>query len=130
MSIYLNLLYRLPGTAVNIIKIGVGKSIALKHLKIGFNPMEPDNALNLLKSCQISETIQILDLDGVQVNKDFVQLKSRLEETRGMTIIIEGCLSSYEIKGPNIKEMMLRRARFEGFKPKKKKRKRDFGSVI
>ena len=96
-------------------------------MKIGFNPIEPDDAMNLLKSCQISSTIKILDLDGLQVNKDFIKLKNQLQVTRGITVIIEGCLGCYEIKGPDLKEMMLKRARFESFKPKKKRRKRDFG---
>lgn len=89
--------------------------------------MEPHNALNLLHAAQASGTLQTLDLDGIRVYTDFIKIKNRLEASRGMEITIEGTLSDYEIKGPNLKEMMLKRARFEGFKPKKKKRKKDFG---
>ncbi|XP_034238280.1 protein NLRC3-like isoform X3 [Thrips palmi] len=121
---------RFPGPAIDTIKVGVAKSKTLQHLKIGFNPMEPHNALNLLHAAQASSTLQTLDLDGIRVHTDFIKVQKRLEESRGMEITIEGTLSDYEIKGPNLKEMMLKRARFEGFKPKRKKRKKDFGHLL
>lgn len=86
--------------------------------------------MNLLQSCQRSSTIKILDLDGIRVQRDFNRLKEQLENSRGISVTIEGTLSDYEVKGPSLPEMMLKRARYEGLKPKKKKRKKDFGFVL
>lgn len=86
--------------------------------------------MNLLRSCQHSSTVKILDLDGIRVQRDFIRLKEQLENSRDISVIIEGTLSDYEVNGPNLAEMMLKRARYEGLKPKKKKRKKDFGFVL
>lgn len=49
---------------------------------------------------------------------------------RGKTIIIGGVLNDYEIYGPDVNKLLFERARFLGMKPKKKKKKRDFGLFI
>lgn len=48
-------------------------------------------------------------------------------QARGKIIIIGGVLKNYEIHGPDINKLLFERARYLGMKPKKKKKKRDFG---
>lgn len=45
----------------------------------------------------------------------------------GKIITIGGVLKNYEIHGPDINKLLFERARYLGMKPKKKKKKRNFG---
>ena len=61
--------------------------------------------------------------------KIFFQLKARKLQDFDVEVIHGEPLSAYTIQPVDMAKLMLKRARFEGLKPKQKKKKKDFGSV-
>lgn len=45
----------------------------------------------------------------------------------GCIVSYGGVYSNYKIKGPDVKEMLLKRAKYAAMKPKKKKQRKDIG---
>lgn len=125
-------------------------SKSLVSLKIGNNIITPDEAMSFLEifTAKPKGPLQELDMENIYVNKDFVPVRvsafliptAAMEKSnfqimnrqrkRGKIITIGGVLKNYEIHGPDVRKLLFERGRYLGMKPKKKKKKKDFGLLL
>ncbi|KAG8318427.1 hypothetical protein J6590_001538 [Homalodisca vitripennis] len=99
---------------------GISTSETLKTLDLSYNGHNADSALALLSNIQGSK-LQTLLLSNVWVNAEF----EKLQKSSRFRVVVEGVSGGSQIKGPDVKAMLLKRANFLGYKPKKNKK--DFG---
>nr|CAD7398184.1 unnamed protein product [Timema poppensis] len=157
----LNLSWNLmEALTVRLLRTGVLKSKSLQILKLAFNPIAPSDAIILCKTLlNPLTTLSELDLDGIWLNKDFLQakpevlgsflgtftflyealaleqgklslLKANILKLRDVKITVGGIYNNYKISVPDARKIHLARAKFEAQKPKKKKDRRDLGHFI
>ncbi|XP_011447604.3 leucine-rich repeat-containing protein 74A [Magallana gigas] len=81
----------------------IGKALdqndALRTLRIGHNPLGVAGAKEILQGVGYENcVITLLDLSGVEVDKEFREIKQSLEETKEVNVIHGVVLSDYVIK--------------------------------
>ncbi|XP_071447311.1 leucine-rich repeat-containing protein 74B-like [Hetaerina americana] len=119
----------LDDNCVATISKGLQKNGYLKSLNIGMNPFTQDGARSLLeKLLKPTPVLEVLDLGNIMFTKDFKQLFSQILKVRILKVTFGGYNSLFEIKGPNVKELLLKRAKYVAQKPKKNKK--DFGQFV
>uniref|UniRef100_A0A1B6ETI4 Uncharacterized protein n=1 Tax=Cuerna arida TaxID=1464854 RepID=A0A1B6ETI4_9HEMI len=99
---------------------GISTSETLKTLDLSYNGHTADSAFALLSNIQGAK-LQTLLLTNVWVNAEF----EKLQKSGRLRVVVEGVSGGSHIKGPDVKAMLLKRANFLGYKPKKNKK--DFG---
>ncbi|XP_062706657.1 leucine-rich repeat-containing protein 74A-like [Aedes albopictus] len=101
----------------------------LEEIYVGGNFFSEDETKELVKAFGRNPTMKVLSLGDYQfVNKVAGRLSKRfMKRDPEKTIIYQGVLLSNPPRPVDVPEMLLERCRFLGFKPKRKKRKRDLG---
>lgn len=76
-------------------------------------------------------TLYLLDLENVWANKDVLQELEEIEKHKPWVIIkLGGILSNYQLVGPNVRRILLKRANYEAMQPKRKRQRRNFGHFV
>uniref|UniRef100_A0A1B6KJN2 Uncharacterized protein n=1 Tax=Graphocephala atropunctata TaxID=36148 RepID=A0A1B6KJN2_9HEMI len=99
---------------------GINTSETLKTLNLSYNGHTAESAFALVSNINKAK-LKTLLLTNVWVKPEF----EKIERYGGLKIVVEGVTGGAHIKGPDVKAMLLKRANFLGYKPKKKKK--DFG---
>ncbi|KAK9883909.1 hypothetical protein WA026_004852 [Henosepilachna vigintioctopunctata] len=121
----------LKGNALKFIIRGISESKSLLHVKIGNNIFSPQQAFNSAQFLARPRTrpLKLLDMENMVVQRRFLDLLQRIRE-QGKDVIHGTVLTNYEIYGPYIPKVLFERCRYLGMKPKKKRRRKDFGQFV
>ncbi|KAK6635948.1 hypothetical protein RUM44_001203 [Polyplax serrata] len=121
--------FRLDGPAISEIKKGLGRS-RVQIIKLGRNPIPPEDLDALLSSARNSTNLLTLDLEDLWVNKSFLKILNKIKLDRDIEVNVGGVYGNYELKGADYVAVLFKRAYYEADKPKSIKVKRDFGHLI
>ena len=118
-----------------IIAQGLSKNNTLQELQLGNNPLRAQGVSALIDAItpnlSPNETLCLLDLENIWANKNILENLEIIENVKPwVTIKLGGILSNYQIVGPNVRRLLLKRAKYEAMLPKKKKQQRDFGQFV
>ncbi|KYM82782.1 hypothetical protein ALC53_06787, partial [Atta colombica] len=118
-----------------IIAQGLSKNNTLQELQLGNNPLGAQGVSALIDAItpnlSPNETLRLLDLENIWANKNILENLEIIENIKPwVTIKLGGILSNYQIVGPNVRRLLLKRAKYEAMLPKKKKQRRDFGQFV
>nr|XP_019555514.2 leucine-rich repeat-containing protein 74A-like [Aedes albopictus] len=104
----------------------------LEEIYVGGNFFSEDETKELVKAFGRNPSLRLLSVGEYQfVNKIAGRLSKRfMKRDPTKAIIYQGVLLSNPPRPVDVPEMLLDRCRFLGFKPKRKKRKRDLGHFM
>jgi len=113
----------------------LSKNSTLQELNLGNNPLRAQGASELIHAItpQVSpnSALRLLDLENVWANKDVLHNLEILKKLRPwVTVKLGGILSNYQLIGPNVRRILLKRANYEAMLPKQKKQRRNFGHFV
>lgn len=102
---------------------------------MGNNPLKAEGALALIRAItpRVSpdNALHLLDLENVWANKDILPELETIKTLKPeVKVKLGGILSNYQLVGPNVKKILLKRANYEAMAPKRKGRKRNFGHFV
>ncbi|XP_064211875.1 uncharacterized protein LOC103313740 [Tribolium castaneum] len=122
---------RITQRSLILLRAALIRNKSLNGIKLGHNIYTPDEAYFLasLFSRVKNNNFTFLDMEDMCVNKDFLPLKRKFQR-EGRQIPHGHVLSNYEIYGPDINKLLFQRCRYLAMKPKKKKKKKDFGHFV
>ncbi|XP_044264808.1 uncharacterized protein LOC123011441 isoform X2 [Tribolium madens] len=122
---------RITQRSLLLLRAALIRNKSLNGIKLGHNIYTPDEAYFLasLFSRVKNNNFTFLDMEDMCVNKDFLPLKRKFLR-EGRQITHGHVLSNYEIYGPDINKLLFQRCRYLAMKPKKKKKKKDFGHFV
>ncbi|XP_053985512.1 leucine-rich repeat-containing protein 74B-like [Hylaeus volcanicus] len=118
-----------------VIARGLTRNKVLEELYLGNNPLKVDGAFVLVRAVTPQRSpesqLRVLDLTNIWANKSILKELNAIENGRPwLKVKLGGILSNYEIRGPDVKALLFRRANFEALRPKKKRRRRNFGHFV
>lgn len=116
------------GSPANALKAAIAACPTLTTVKLGNNPMNVDETAAFGLMLLQSETLKVLDLENLFFPKSF-NVNLRKIKKSGKKLIYGGVLGNYRIKGPIVREVLLKRCHYLGLAPKKAKAKRHFGHI-
>ncbi|XP_012216535.2 leucine-rich repeat-containing protein 74A-like isoform X2 [Linepithema humile] len=107
----------------------------LQELYLGNNPVKAEGALALVHAItphvSPDNVLHLLDLENVWANKDILHELEAIKMLKPeVKVKLRGILSNYQLVGPDIKKILLKRANYEAMAPKIKRRKRNFGHFV
>ncbi|KAK0081580.1 hypothetical protein PV325_011923 [Microctonus aethiopoides] len=111
------------------------KNTTLEILNLENNPIEDVGAYAIIKAvtppAAPRSQLRLLDLQNIWASKEVLPLMNEIKNKRPLlNIKLGGILSNYEIPEPDARKIFLKRANFEAMKPKKKKRRKNFGQFV
>lgn len=111
------------------------KNLGLREFYLGDNPLKPSGGSAIVHSLIPEQSpntgLKYVDLENVWVNKDVLPDLERISTERSwLRVKLGGIFSNYKLIGPDERRIFLKRANFEGMKPKRKKQRREFGHFI
>ncbi|KAG5311028.1 LR74B protein, partial [Acromyrmex insinuator] len=126
---------RFNGKDAEIIAEGISKNNTLQELQLGNNPLEAQGVSALIHAItpNISpdSALRLLDLENIWANKNILEDLETIKNVRPwVTIKLGGILSNYQLVGPNVRRILLKRAKYEAMLPKQKNRRRNFGQFV
>ncbi|XP_028522405.1 protein NLRC3-like [Apis cerana] len=126
---------RFTNDDVSVIARALSRNATLEELYIGDNPFKADGAFALVKAItpeKSSESqLRILDLTNIWANKNIIPELETIQNSKPwVDIRLGGIFSNYKIEGPDVKAILLKRANYEAMKPKKKRRRKNFGHFV
>ncbi|KYN37193.1 hypothetical protein ALC56_08984 [Trachymyrmex septentrionalis] len=126
---------RFTETDAEIIAKGLSKNNTLQELQLGNNPLRAQGASTLVHAItpdlSSNSALRLLDLENIWANKDILNDLEIIEKFRPwVTIKLGGILSNYQLVGPNVRRILLKRANYEAMLPKQKRKRRDFGQFV
>lgn len=118
-----------------IIGKALSKNSTLEELNLGNNPLKAQGVSDLIHAItpQVSpnSALRLLDLENVWANKDVLHNLEVIKMLRPwITVKLGGILSNYQLIGPNIRRILLKRANYEAMLPKRKRQRRNFGRFV
>ncbi|XP_044744337.1 uncharacterized protein LOC123306418 isoform X1 [Coccinella septempunctata] len=119
------------GPSLDLLMKGVAESNSLEHFKIGNNVFSPPKAYSCAEilSKPRDKPLKLIDMENMVVQKRFLSLMQNIRE-QGRNVIYGAVLTDYEIRGPYLPKVLFGRCKFLGMKPKKKKKRIDFGHFV
>ncbi|GLV43572.1 hypothetical protein CBL_04114 [Carabus blaptoides fortunei] len=124
---------RITGPAVKMLRNGLKSNESLISLNLSYNPLTADEveilATVFFEQKEKSLPLNRIDFGETWVKKSFIQVHNRIKKM-GYYVSYGGIYSNYKIKGPDVKEMLLKRAKYVAIKPKKKKQRKDIGHFM
>lgn len=115
---------RLNGEAITNIIGGLVKAKKLITLDLSFNPMTPDDALQILMKVKApSVKVHNVLMENVFVTGEFLMFLRTIKEMKSkknLVVTYGGIIGEFKPKGPDPRELILDRADFLAKKPKKR----------
>lgn len=112
----------------------LSKNSTLQELNLGNNPLRAGvSELIHAITPQVSpnSALRLLDLENVWANKDVLHNLEIIKKLRPwVTVKLGGILSNYQLIGPNVRRILLKRANYEAMLPKRKRQRRNFGHFV
>ncbi|KAG5322778.1 LR74B protein, partial [Pseudoatta argentina] len=123
------------GEHAEIIAEGISKNNTLQELQLGNNPLKAQGVSALIHAItpniSRNSALCFLDLENIWANKDILEDLETIKNVRPwVTIKLGGILSNYQLVGPNVRRILLKRANYEAMLPKQKKQQRNFGQFV
>jgi len=117
------------------IAAALSKNNTLQELHLGNNPLRAQGVLVLVRAItphvSPDSILYLLDLENVWANKDVLQELEEIEKHKPWVVIkLGGILSNYQLVGPNVRRILLKRANYEAMQPKRKRQRRNFGHFV
>ncbi|XP_026669188.1 NLR family CARD domain-containing protein 3-like [Ceratina calcarata] len=114
---------------------GLSRNERLEELYMGNNPMKGEGTLALIKALTPDRApnspLRLLDLTNVWAQKNIIPELEKIRNNKPwLDIRLGGILSNYKLKGPDVQAILLKRANYEAMKPKRKRRRRNFGHFV
>ncbi|XP_071643371.1 uncharacterized protein [Temnothorax longispinosus] len=111
------------------------KNSTLQELRLGNNPLRAQGASDLVHAItpQLSpdSALRLLDLENVWASKDVLHSLEMIKKLRPWVAVkLGGILSNYQLVGPNVRRILLKRANYEAMLPKRKRLRRNFGFFV
>ncbi|XP_044748898.1 uncharacterized protein LOC123309730 [Coccinella septempunctata] len=116
------------GPPAGALRAAITANLTLKHVKFGNNPLSVEEVAAFGTVLLQSGNLVILDLENLYFPKSFNANLKKIKNS-GKTLIYGGVIGNFRVKGPKMKEILLKRCHFLGLAPKKAKAKRDFGQI-
>ncbi|XP_018359771.1 PREDICTED: uncharacterized protein LOC108759020 [Trachymyrmex cornetzi] len=118
-----------------IIAEGLSKNNTLQELQLGNNPLRAQGVSALVHAIRPNlspnNALRLLDLENIWANKDILEDLEITEKFRPwVTIKLGGILSNYQLVGPNVRRILLKRANYEAMLPKRRRQRRNFGQFV
>lgn len=118
-----------------IIAKDLSKNKTLQELRLGNNPLGAQGASALIHAITPHQspdsTLRLLDMENIWANKDVLHDLETIRKFRPwLAVKLGGILSNYQVIGPNVRKILLKRANYEAMLPKQKKQKRNFGFFV
>ncbi|KAL3285693.1 hypothetical protein HHI36_000224 [Cryptolaemus montrouzieri] len=110
---------------------GVSESNSLVHVKIGNNAFSPSKAFTWaqLLAKPRDKPLKVLDMENMVVEKKFLTLLQKIKSL-GNEVKYGTVLADYELYGPCVPKVLFGRCKYLAMKPKKKKKRVDFGHFV
>ncbi|KAK2576460.1 hypothetical protein KPH14_005791 [Odynerus spinipes] len=113
----------------------LSKNNVLEELYLGSNPLGTEGVFTLVSSLTLEKSpdsnLRLLNLENVWGDKNVIPELEKIEnEKPWLQIKLGGIFSSYELVGPDVMTILLRRAAYEAMAQKRKKRRRNFGHFV
>ncbi|KYN01950.1 hypothetical protein ALC62_07253 [Cyphomyrmex costatus] len=118
-----------------IIAKGLSKNNTLQELRLGNNPLRAQGVLALVHAItpnlSPNSALRLLDLENIWANKDILEDLEIIEKFRPWVAVkLGGILSNYQLIGPNVRKILLKRANYEAMLPKRKRQRRNFDQFV
>jgi hypothetical protein len=118
-----------------IIAKALSKNSMLQELHLGNNPLRAEGASALIHEItphlSPNSALRLLDLENVWANKAVLHDLEIIKKLRPWVIVkLGGILSNYQLIGPNIRKILVKRANYEAMLPKRKRLRRNFGHFV
>ncbi|CAB3235026.1 unnamed protein product [Arctia plantaginis] len=115
---------RFQGEAIDIITAGLISAKKLVTFNLSFNPMSPEDAYRTLeKMLRPRVKLQNLLMETVCVDKSFLALVARVSKMKSrkkFKVIYGDVLHNWDVKGPDVRTLLLKRAEYLSTVNKKK----------
>lgn len=113
----------------------LSKNNTLQELYLGNNPLKEQGALVLIRAITPQQSpnsvLRLLDLENVWANKDVLQDLETIKKLKPWVVVkLGGILSNYQLVGPNVKRILMKRANYEAMLPKRKRQRQNFGHFV
>ncbi|XP_036145408.1 leucine-rich repeat-containing protein 74B [Monomorium pharaonis] len=118
-----------------VIAKALSKNSTLQELRLGNNPLKAQGASALIHKIipHVSphSALRLLDLENVWANKDILYDLEIIKNLRPwVTIKLGGILSNYQVVGPNVRKILVKRANYEAMLTKQKRNQFSFGHFV
>ncbi|XP_076283023.1 uncharacterized protein LOC143210234 [Lasioglossum baleicum] len=114
---------------------GLSRNVVLEELYLGNNPLKAEGAFELIRAVtplvSPESKLRVLDLTNIWANKNALPELQAIEEGKPwLQVKLGGILSNHKIVGPDVTELLFKRANYEAMRPKKKRMRRNFGHFV